>query len=55
VNKMGCVTESYSKSEVHTVVRFLQAEGVSQNEIHCRSVFTAKTFSAGRNCVVQQI
>jgi hypothetical protein len=33
-NKMDSVAENYSKSEVHTVVRFLQAEGASQSEIH---------------------
>jgi hypothetical protein len=33
---MTGVTENYSKSEVRAVVRFLQAEGVSQREIHRR-------------------
>jgi hypothetical protein len=30
------------------VVRFLQAEGVSESEIHHRCVFTARTFSTER-------
>jgi hypothetical protein len=28
------VTENYSKFEVRAVVRFFQAEGVSESEIH---------------------
>jgi hypothetical protein len=41
------VTEDHSKSEVRMVVRFLQAEGVSQSEIHHRleSVYGEKVFS----------
>jgi hypothetical protein len=35
---MASVTENYSKFEVPAVVWFLQAEGVSQREIHCRLV-----------------
>jgi hypothetical protein len=34
--KMAGVIEDYSEFEVRSVVRFLQAEGVSQSEIHCR-------------------
>jgi hypothetical protein len=36
--------ENYSKFEVCTVVRFLQAEGVGQSEIHGRLV-SAQYFS----------
>jgi hypothetical protein len=32
------VTENYSKFEVRAVVRFLQSEGLSQSEIHRRTV-----------------
>jgi hypothetical protein len=35
---MAHVTEDYSEFEVHIVVRFLQAEGGSQSEIHSRLV-----------------
>jgi hypothetical protein len=35
---MAGVMENYSKFEVCAVIWFLQAEGVSQSEIHCRSV-----------------
>lgn len=44
---MAGVTGNYSKFEVCTVVRFLQAEGVSQSKIHCRlvSVYGQKVFS----------
>jgi hypothetical protein len=35
---MAGVSENYSKPEARAVVRILQAEGVSQNEIHCRSM-----------------
>lgn len=35
---MSRVIENYSKFEVRMVARFLQAEGVGQNEIHCRLV-----------------
>jgi hypothetical protein len=38
VNKMAGVVDNYSKFEVRVVVRFLQAEGVSQSEIHLRLV-----------------
>jgi hypothetical protein len=38
VNKKAGVNENYSKFEVCAVVRFLQAEGVSQSKIHCRLV-----------------
>jgi chemotaxis receptor (MCP) glutamine deamidase CheD len=48
---MAGVTENYSKLEVSVVVRFLQAEGVSQREIHCRLVFTARMFSAEQKCL----
>jgi hypothetical protein len=41
------VIENYSKFEVHTVVRFLHVEGVSQSEIHCKlvSVYGQNVFS----------
>jgi hypothetical protein len=35
---MASVTENDSKFEVHTVVRFSQAEGVNQSDIHRRLV-----------------
>jgi hypothetical protein len=35
---MVSVTENYSKFEVHMVVRFLESEEMSQNEIYSRSV-----------------
>jgi hypothetical protein len=50
---MEGVIENYSKSEVRAVVRFLQAEGVSEREIHRRlvsvygqNVFIRKELSA---------
>jgi hypothetical protein len=41
---MTSVIENYSKFEAHAVVQFLQAQGVSQSEIHRRlvSVFSRK-------------
>jgi hypothetical protein len=55
-NKMAGVTENYSKFKARMVVRFLQAEGVSQNKIHCRLVFTARMFQLkGSVYVMQQI
>jgi hypothetical protein len=44
---MAGVTENYSKIEVGAVIRFLQAEGVSQSEIRRRSlsVYGQKVFS----------
>ncbi|KAF2889099.1 hypothetical protein ILUMI_17074 [Ignelater luminosus] len=33
---MACVIAAYSKCEVHEVIRYLQAEGVNQTEIHRR-------------------
>jgi hypothetical protein len=44
---MGGVTENYSKIEVRAVVRFLQAEGVTESEINSRllSVYGQKVFS----------
>jgi hypothetical protein len=44
---MASVIENYSKFEVRGVVRFLQAEGVSQSEIHRRlvSVYGQNVFS----------
>jgi hypothetical protein len=44
---MSTVIENYSKFEVRTVVRFLQAEGVSQSKIHRRlmSVYGQNVFS----------
>jgi hypothetical protein len=49
--------ENYSKFEVCMVVRFLQAEGVSQSEIHRRlvSVYGQKVFRQKEVSVVQQI
>jgi hypothetical protein len=37
-NKMAIVIEIYSKYEFRTLVRFLEAEGVSQGVIHQRLV-----------------
>jgi hypothetical protein len=44
---MAILIENYSEFEVRAVVRFLQAEGVSENEIHCRlvSVYAENVFS----------
>jgi hypothetical protein len=44
---MASVIENYLKFEVHAVVRFLQAEGVSQGKIHHRlvSVYGQNIFS----------
>jgi transposase len=44
---MAGVIENYSKFEVYAVARFLQAEGVSQSEIHRRlvSVYGQNVFS----------
>jgi hypothetical protein len=44
---MDGAIEYYSKSEVCTVVRFLQAEGMSQSEINRRlvTVYGQKVFS----------
>jgi hypothetical protein len=55
---MAGVIENYSKFEVRTVVRFLQAGGVSQSEIHRRlvSVYGQNVFGQRKCvCVVQQI
>jgi hypothetical protein len=54
---MASVVEHFSKLEVRTVVRFLQAEEVSQSEIHCRlmSVHVQNIFSQKEVSVVQQI
>jgi hypothetical protein len=48
---MARVLENYSKFEFRTVVKFFQAEGLSQREIHRRLVFTARKFSEGRKCL----
>jgi hypothetical protein len=44
---MASVIENYSKFEVRAVVRFLQAAGASQSEIHRRllSFYSQKIFS----------
>jgi hypothetical protein len=44
---LGGVIESYSKFELHAVVKFLQAEAVSQSEVHRRpaSVYGQNVFS----------
>jgi hypothetical protein len=44
---MASVMENYSKFEVHAVVRFLQAEGVSLSEINSKlvSVYGQNVFS----------
>jgi hypothetical protein len=44
---MAGATENYSKPEVHTVVRFLQAQGASVSEIHrgSASVYGQNVFS----------
>jgi hypothetical protein len=44
---MASVVKYYSKFEICTVVRFLQAEGVSQSKIHHRlvSVYNQNVFS----------
>jgi hypothetical protein len=44
---MAGMMENYLKFEVHAVVRFLQAEGVSQTKIHRRlvSVYGQNVFS----------
>jgi hypothetical protein len=54
---MADVTENYSKFEVRAVVRFLQAERMSQSEIHRRlvSVYGQNVLSWKEECVVQQI
>jgi hypothetical protein len=46
VNKMGGVIENYSKSEARVVVRYLQAEGGIQSEIHHRlmTVYNQQVF-----------
>jgi hypothetical protein len=54
---MAGVIENYSKFEVRAVVRFLQADGVSQSEVHLRlvSVYGQNVFSRKEVSVVQQI
>jgi hypothetical protein len=51
---MAGETENYSESEVHWAVRPLQEEGVGQNEVHRRLVFTGRRFSLERmfRCVI---
>jgi hypothetical protein len=55
---MADVIENDSKSEVHAVIRFLQAGGVSQSEIHAWQVsecLRAEGFQPkGSVCEVQQ-
>jgi hypothetical protein len=49
---MASVIENYSKFQVHAVLRFLQAERVSESEIHCRlvSVYSQNVLSRKRVC-----
>jgi hypothetical protein len=54
---MASVIENYFKFEVCTVVRLLQAEGVSQSEIHrwLVSLWPERFQPKGSVCVMQQI
>jgi hypothetical protein len=56
-NKSASVTESHSKFEVRSVVRFLQAEGVSQRDSSQVSECSRPEGfqQKGGVCVVQQI
>jgi hypothetical protein len=49
---MASVIENYSKFEVFMVVRFLQAQGASQSEIHRRlvSVYGENVFNRKEEC-----